>query len=217
MSGHPHPRKSKRNNKRRNPNSQGSAMVSLHPPPFMATKRFTTTARYLSSAAASAPGVAVTRACLLNHLIMNINNNESNYRYLSGVRLKNIKMWSSTATLGSVVTNSVEWTSTYGPSTIKSDTSVGTAVPAFVSSAPPVNSLARMWSLTGSNESDVLCLLQCPTNTIVDVTLECTIFDRETPVNVTSTNSGTTGQTYVTYLDGITNLIFVPVSYASLT
>lgn len=210
-------RKSQRNNKSRRPKSQGSAMVSLHPPQFMATKRFTTTARYLSSSASTGAGIPVTRACLLNHLIMNINNNESNYRYLSGVRLANIKMWSSTATLGAVTTISVEWTSTYGPSTIKSDTSVGTAVPAFVSSAPPPNSLAKVWSLTGSNETDVLCLLQCPTNTIVDVVLECTIFDRETPVNVTTTAGGVTGQTYVTYLDGVTNTVFVPVSYISLT
>jgi hypothetical protein len=161
------PRKSQRNNQRRN-SSQGSAMGrSLHPPQFLATKRFHTTARYLSSAAATT--VSITRACLLNHLIMNVNNNQTNYRYLSGVRLTGIKMWSSTATLGAVVTNSVEWTSTYGPSTIKSDTSVGTAVPAFVSSAPPPNSLARMWSLTGSNETDQLMILNCPTNTIVDV------------------------------------------------
>jgi len=209
-------RKSKRTNQRRNPKSQGSAMTrSFHPPQFLATKRFNTTARYLSSAAAVT--ISITRACLLNHLVMCVSNNTTSYRYLSGVRLTGIKMWSSTATLGAVVTNSVEWTSTYGPSTIKSDTSVGTAVPAFVSSVPPPNSLARVWSLTGSNETDQLMILNCPTNTIVDVSLECTVFDRETPVAVTTTNTGVTGQTYVTYLDGVTNTIFVPVSYISLT
>ncbi len=184
----------------------------LSPPQFAATKRIVGRARYL--AASSSTGTSITRAILLNHLVMNSASGTTNYRVFSGFRLKSVEMWQSST---STTPLSVEWTSSLGPSPVVSDTSVGTAFPAHVSTSPPKDSLAAFWSLTSSNESDVLLILTFDQQAVVDITFEAIIQNGEVPVAVTTTASGTAGKVYMTYLSGATTTVLPPVSYAALT
>lgn len=181
-----------------------------HPPQFESTVRISRRARFLASAAMN---VSITRAMLLNHLIMNTAAT-ANYRLLSGFKLKSITIW-TIAAVGSPSSCSVEWTSSYGPSKIISDSGMGVE-PAFVQTSPPTQSLASFWSLTGSNESDVLALVVAPINSVLDITYEMIFQNGETPVLVTTSNGGTLGQVYMTPFDGVVTGVAKPVSYESL-
>jgi len=154
---------------------------------------------------------------LLSHLVMNASGSTANYRLLSGFRLKSVEIWASTATLGAVTTASVEWTSENGPTTVHSDSSVGTAEPLHVLARPPPNSLAGFWSVTGVNEASVLCFIAVPANAVVDITYDAIFQNGEAAVLVTTTASGVAGTVYLTYLQGATTTTFAPVSYTSLT
>ncbi len=183
------------------------------PPQFSASKRITGRARYLAASANA--GLSITRAFLLNHLVLNSASGTTNYRILSGFRLRSIEMWQSSAT--STTALSVEWTSSYGPSTVISDTPVGTAFAAHVSSSPPRDSQAAFWSLTGSNESEVVMILSFDQQAVIDITFEAIVQNGEAPVAVTTTASGTAGAVYMTYLSGVTTTTLPPVSYSRLT
>ncbi len=190
---------------------QSKQLALAHPPQFQSTKKFVGRARYLALAANNIP-LSITRRILLNHLIMNTTAT-TNYRLLSGIRLKSVSIWQS----GSTSPISVEWTSQYGPSSIVSDTAVGTAQPAYVSTSPPPMSLASFWSITGQNETEVIAILSYVTNAVIDITYEAVLQNGETPTSVTTTANGTTGTVYMTYLDGVTKTDLIPQSYASLT
>jgi len=172
-------------------------------------------ARYVATAAVV--NLSVTRGFLLNHLIMNAAGGTTNFRLFSAFRLKSVELWATTATLGSPVTSSVEWTSSNGPSIIHSDTSIGTAEPAHVKTGVPQQSLASFWSISGTNESEALFILNLANGGIVDITYEAVIQNGETPVSATTTNAGVAGTVYMTYLGGVTSTALAPQSYAALT
>jgi len=184
-----------------------------HPPSFIATIGFKRKARF--SVASALANASLTRAMLLNHLVMNIASGTSNYRLLSGFKLNRIEIWSPGSSAFAPSTCSVEWTSTYGPTTIVSDTSM-TTTPAHLLAQPPLMSLSSFWSITGSNESDSIALITAPASSIIDITYECRLQNGETPQNDVSTNNGTTGAIYMTPLFGLTTTSTVPVSYPSL-
>jgi len=214
--------KNKNNSKRAqgraktNPNVNGTSTFS-HPPQFTATVRFERKARFVANAGTT---LSLTRAMLLSHLVA-AKTTSTATRLLSGIRLKSLTLWSfpnSTATSLQMVpvTVSVEWTSTYGPSKIISDTSMSIS-PASVQSNPPRNSLASFWSLTGSNESDVLCILEIPQYTVIDMTYECILQNGETPTALSPTTAMTAGSVYMSYLDGIAGAgKLTPLSYLSI-
>jgi len=139
---------------------------------------------------------------LLNHLLMGTSANHGG-RILSGFKLNGFKVWSlGAAGVAVPATVSVEWTSNLGPSTIVSDSSMSIA-PAFVNTKPPKDSLASFWSLTGSNETEVLAILTYTTGSIVDMSYEAILQNGETPVVVVTTLAGVVGQVYMTPLSGI--------------
>lgn len=93
----------------------------------------------------------------------------------SSVRLKRVKIWStlvasSPATSG-MVTCSVEWQSTRGPTTLVSDTG-NSFTPAHVDTVPPALSEANFWSQVSSTttiRNEVLFYISCPVGSVVDV------------------------------------------------
>lgn len=182
-----------------------------HPPQFDSTKHVQGRARYLVVGTQTA--VSVTRGALLNHLVMNSASGTANYRLCSAIRLKSVQVWGAAAS-GTV---SVEWRSANGPTVIASDTTVLSAQPAMVRTAPPAHTLASFWSLTGSNESEVLFIITALDGSIVDITYEMVLQNGEAPVLATTTASGAIGTVYMTYLAGVTTTGFAPISYASLT
>lgn len=204
---------SERKTKARKGRGRAMAQAQSHPAQFNSTVRFSRFARYSSGGATNSP-FSLTRGVLLNHLVMNSSGLLANRRLLSGIRLKNIKMWSIPAVGGAPTTLSCEWTSTYGPSKVVSDTSMGVQ-PAFVNTGPPPQSLASFWSLTGVNEADVIAILTYTTSTVFDIQYEAIVQNGETPVLVTASNNGVLGQVYMTPLDGVgAGREVIPQSYA---
>jgi len=124
-------------------------------------------------------------------------------RIFSGVRLNWIKIYSfSNETESEISTVSVEWTSTNGPSKVISDTG-NPLHPAYVHTAPPRDSLASFWSLTGNNESDVLCFIVKPSSAICDINVSYTLQNGETPSSASSFSGLSVGSVGI---DGPANL-----------
>jgi len=186
----------------------------VHPPQFQSTVMVTRRARFTATGGGYA-SLGVSRDSLLNHLVSCILTT-SNARVLSGFRIRSVEMWSIGS--GGVVlptTVSVEWTSSYGPSRIVSDTSMSIA-PAHVVTAPPPDSLASFWSLSGSNENDVVMILSIPEGTVLDITYDAIFQNGESPVIVTTTTSNTAGALYMMCFDGATSFGYLkPQSYVN--
>jgi len=111
----------------------------------------------------------------------------------------------------------LQWSSNYGPTSEFSDTGNAFA-PAHLIVTPPPQSLASFWSLTGSNESEILATYSCSIFTTVDVYVDMVLEDGESVATVTTTASGVAGQLYAGYLDRSVGAgaLFIPISYQSL-
>lgn len=201
-----------------NKTSNGKSGIP-HPPQFNSTIMINRKARFQYGNTASGT-LSLTRAMLLNHLVV-ANSATSVVRILSGFRLKSITLWavqnSTSASFQFLPeTVSVEWTSNYGPSVIVSDTSMSVQ-PAYVQTSPPSNSLASFWSLTGSNESEVIALISGVYGMIIDITYDCILQNGETPVAITQTTASVNATVYMSYLDGLAgNGYYVPISYKGI-
>jgi len=163
----------------------------------------------------------IRRSDLLNLLMVNLAGGTSSARLIAGVKVRRVEFWglSNSASVQNTGTISIEWLSQFGPSREISDTAIPSIRPPYLSATPPIQSAASFWSLTGSNESEVLfTLVATPSGCVIDVFLDIILFDGESSVTITTTASGTTGQLYMGYLDGpISGGKWQPVSYTSLT
>jgi hypothetical protein len=191
-----------------------------HVPQFQSTIRFKHHFRYQAASQLTAFGI--TRGFLLNLLVSADGGGSPSTvasRLFSGVKINRIEIRCPGAAVAAgsdttSLTTSLEWTSTYGPSSEQSDS--GTPLhPPLLMTSPPPQSLASFWSLTGSNESDVLMLLTVPTQSIVDLWVDVVLMDGQTPVAVTLATSSTDGQVYALAMDGHTSNVLVPVSYST--
>jgi hypothetical protein len=118
--------------------------------------------------------VPIDRNCLLKLLYTTDLSGTRGKTLYSGVRLKRVQMW-ATPTEGSttMVSCSVEWQSSRGPTTLISDSGNAT-VPAHVDSKPPKDSDASYWSQVSSSttiRNEILFYITCPIHTIVDITI----------------------------------------------
>lgn len=182
-------------------------------------------ARYMYSGTSAVVNRSITRGFMLNTLIMNNNGTTGHGRLFAGVKLNRIEIFSTSAS-----PIALEWTSSLGPSREITDQSLTAASVATIKSSPPRNSLAGFWSMTGSNESEALLNLSLPASdtvvggvntrgqTVIDVWIEAILMDDETVVNVTTTNSGTLNQLYLTNFDGPSGATvgLVPQSYRTI-
>ncbi len=178
------------------------------------------TVRY--TAGSNTGKIAISRANLLNSLIFNTAGTTTNYRMYMTVRVVEVEMFAiSTTTTGTgPVSIGLEWISENGPAINIQDTSLGSTYPAHIKSSPPADSLSRMWSVSGVNESTNLFALEVSgNNDVVDVRLEVVFQDylhSGAPTAYTSTAAGTVGTMYTTPLDGASGKL-VPISVNSLS
>jgi hypothetical protein len=162
----------------------------------------------------------ITRANLLNLMAVGSTTGGTTQaaRIFSGVKLNRVELRSIGTNPGTgndtlIQTSTIEWTSTYGPSSEISDS--GTALhPPFIQTSPPSQSLASFWSLTGSNETDVLMVLNLPASSSVDIWIEAIMQDGQSVVEV-ALSSATLGVVYALALDGPSSNRIVPVSYTT--
>jgi len=198
--------------------NSSNGLTIPRPPQFVATVRFPHRARF--QCATGVTTLNITRAILLNLLFV-AKTSSTATRLLSGIRLKSISLWAvqtgqSASEQLVACTTSVEWTSTNGPSTIVSDSSMS-VLPAYVQTSPPRNSLASFWSLTGNNETDVLAILSLVDRSVIDITFESVIQNGETPTALSPTTAMTAGSVYMSYLDGVAGAGKIPATSYNTT
>lgn len=104
----------------------------------------------------------------------------SSYRLLASIRLKKVEVWAP-ASAGSFATASVEFTSTASTVSARralfSDTTLGTARPAYVHARPSPESLAGMWFT--SSGTATLFSVTCPSGSVIDVSMSVTFVGTE--------------------------------------
>jgi len=202
-------------NKRRNKNNQNSRLIQQ----IDASVRIRCRLRFQKNAGASGAPINLTRANLLNLMLVG-SGAMLCYRIISGIKLKRFEVIS---TYGASISSdpvaiSLEWLSNYGPSSEISDTASNVSANACLKTSPPKQSLASFWSLTGNNESEVLCKLILPTNCThtVDCWFDIVLMDDETPVTVATAALSTAAQFYRGWLDGQSTSVLRPVSYTDI-
>jgi hypothetical protein len=131
----------------------------------------------------------------LNTLIVNLSSSVSNSRLLQAVKVNKITLYTSNVA-------SVEWLSSYGPSSAILVTGTSTVSPGILMSRPPQKTLAGAWSFNGSNESENLLSLTYTSGDILDVSFSAVFCDRSAGSSVTTVNSGSIGFVYRTFFDG---------------
>jgi len=145
------------------------------------------------------------------------------YRTLQAIRMKSIRMWGPMSSTLTPVTVSVEWLSGTssplfgGPSKFISDTSIGSTACAHVRSTPPSESLSSKWFQGSSLQSTILCQLNGPTGTIIDIVWEG-VFAASGVANSVSTaiSGATAGVQYVRALDSAGSSLIVPLLVATI-
>lgn len=161
-------------------------------------------------------GVSVTRADLLN-LVQVATSSTSSVRVVEAVRLRCVEMWSNPSALGAPPVNlNLEWLGENSPSTVVSDVSMGVR-PAHVRTSPPAATSNRWWSMTGSLESDSLFLITLAANSVVDVTVDLRLVEKESPTAGDATSGLTLGQFYGGYLDGLSSGKLVPSNWTPVS
>jgi len=163
--------------------------------PYKADVIFGMTLRYQVTGASITSPKPIIRAFLLDTIIANKSSGTTNVRILAAVRVNSVTLTTSTNA-------GILWSSQYAPSQLTTVNGTSTTAAGIYRSRPPANSTASFWSLTGSNETEVLFSLLATSNDYIDVSMSCVFMDSESPINVTTVNAGVVNSVYRTYLDG---------------
>ncbi len=135
-------------------------------------------------------------------------------------RLRRLSIWGPMASDLKPVTVSVEYAASAGPiggsTQLRSDTSMGSTEPAYVTYAPPPQSAQAMWQ--GASATGAAAIISGPINSIIDLEMDLMLQNGEAAVACTSAASGATaGTVYCRGLDALASAstVFPPVSYAT--
>ncbi len=204
-----------RKNRRRRLQMRNGAQAIAHPPAFNATISYAKKFRFQTSAALV--NVSISMTDILGLLAVADTTILASWLN-STFRFKSIELWGPMSSTLAPVTVSVEFpnTSTLGLSgsrRIASDTSMGATQVAHVKALPLPNSLQSFWQ--GTAGSQPFMILNAPTNTIIDLSLDLVLQNGETPVTV-AVVAATVGQVYCRALDLSTGSLCVPVSYVTI-
>lgn len=182
------------------------------PPAFVPTLRLSHKFRFQNAAGST---VSITRKNLLN-LIQVATSATTTIRVIEGIRLRSLELWVNPVALGSTPsTAQIEWAGENSPSTVVSDTSMG-VLPVHIRTTPPPSSSNRWWSMSGSQETDVLFTIAVPANSVLDVIVEIRTVEQEAPVAGDIPVGAVLGTTYGNYLDGIAGAAWAPVGWTVL-
>jgi len=145
-----------------------------------------------------------------------------NYTTCSAVRVRKVEMWAPMLA-ATPTTCSLTWAGEKrAPSRELTDTTMSTAEPAHLVSAPPKGSFPDMWFNTADAgvNNDTVFSITVPIGAVVDVTLTFQYSDSERQgYTFTTSTAGTAASTYYGPLDRVTTgatPIMLPVSLAYL-
>jgi hypothetical protein len=183
-----------------------------HPPQTKPDIRVTKIFRFLSNLARS--DQLLTAAELFNQLEI-ATSATSTVRLINAVRLIKMEMWCAAAQ-GSAP-NFLQITgASNSPGEMVSDTQMGIE-PAHVVWRPDPKAQSSMWKVSGTDDAQNLLYYTCPSNTVVDVTLELILLMAgEASVAGSVPVGATLGTVYSDYLDGISLAHVVPEDWPLL-
>jgi hypothetical protein len=200
-----------------------SKPMPIKPPAHEATVTFGRTLRFQIQSTAVA---SITRAQLLNLMVMGSPSANTSYRMADAVKVRRVRIWGNPPGVSSALISptAIQWFSENGPTKIISDNGMGSTYGAKVSSRPPSESLAGFWSLTGTNEATVLFDLFANTGDIVDVELSFRLQNQflvatgsEAVTTVITSTNPVPGVAYCLYLDNGSTNFWMPVDQKTLT
>ena len=134
----------------------------------------------------------------------------------AAAKIHRVSIWSPPPSQGSVATCSLAWLDEYNNAKeVKevSDTTMSTAVPAYLTTSPPQGSQAYHWISAGASNS---MKITAPTGSVIDIHCTHTLYDAATNSETYSVASGTVGALYYLPLDGSSD-VFLPVGLQTTT
>jgi hypothetical protein len=195
----------------RKSSQRGGMERSPNPPMFSSNIRVSHKYRFEATGAVTS---SITDSQVLASLggicALNTNNVTS---WATSFRIKKISIWAAPPSQGAASTCSVEWFG-FGnsPAIEHSDTTLSVARNAVVHSQPPPQSLCSFWQkATGT----ALFKLTCPTNSVVDLTVDYILSDDEVTQSTATATVNVLGMVYYLPLDGIATHLLIPVSLVS--
>jgi len=137
------------------------------------------------------------------------------YRLLESMKIRRVEVWAANSAGNASNTITLEWTKTAdfgGPGKVVSDTALGIANVACVSTPPDKSSLASDWIGTAAN---TLFQITLPQGAVLDLLVDISLFDTDAPVAVTAAVAGATvGKLYCRALDNQNATpVILPVGY----
>jgi len=151
--------------------------------------------------------LTITRGDILNLLQVGIVSGAAGNtaRLMRGAKINKLEVYMAPTAAGTNNFN-LTWHSQFGcPKTLSMST-LGSAEIGYLNSRPPRDSAAELWSVTGTNETEVLFAMDVPISTVIDihVTWQLQDFTSESPVPVIAAGNATTisGIVGVRDLDG---------------
>lgn len=200
----------KRNQKVRGRKTLRQKTSNLNPPQILTNVVKSHRYRYLASSAIVAVGIQdvhVQRAlggiCTVANTTVAVS--------VKSFKLNKIEIWAPTSTSTTPTTVSVEWLGqNNSPNLEHSDTSINVSRPAHLITRPPRNSLASFWQ--NSAGGTALFVLNCPSGSIIDISVNMIEADESTALLTSTIVTGTLGVQYWLPLDGTTTHLLTPVS-----
>ncbi len=204
--------------KKKNKGQRGVGWEPPQPGTLDTSLRIDRTFRFQASSAGV--GTTITNQNLLQILSVGISSTQVS-SILQSARLKRITMWGPPASNLAPVTVSCQWgengPSGFGGNAVPhSDTSVGSAYPAYLSVKPPEGTLPGMWMSfqTSLPTTAVLCLLDFPANAIIDLQVNLVVNSIATTGPAQTVSSSVLGTIYLLRADGVGGTL-VPVNMST--
>lgn len=193
------PRKVRTRRARRDP---ANTTMSHVPPPLCTDDLVSTSFRYTASGTTN---ITVTRAILLNSFGL-ASSTTNLYRLIGAIRIRAVHVWSAPNSNPALdFITEFGWNSPDTRPSVGITTSMGTSEIGYRKYVPPKKSLAAMWSISGSNESDAIFTLNFNTGDVIqlDVTyqLQNAYVPSFTPTSITVGGTATAGYLYLLDLD----------------
>jgi len=213
--------KKKKGKGRKNASAQivGGHYEPPQPGPFLSSFRIDKVLRY--QAASAGTGLAITTFDLLTLLNMGVTTT-SIVSLIQSVKVKRIQIWGPPPSALTPVTVSVEFqggntSGAYGTNSVtKSDTSMGSSYPAYISANTPKDSFSSMWIQNNSSISSTnWALLTFPSGALVDLHVSF-ILSQSMVGMTTAVTTSVVGTLYMLHLDGDSGIL-VPVSFPTTT
>ncbi len=174
-------------------------------PHIRTTRRF----RFVATSAVAYNSITVKDLAGVCGVVGTVTNTTGAY-LVGTLRVAKVEMWSPPASVGTSVSISMSWGGfNNSPNIEYTDSSVSQTEPAHIACRPPRESLAKFWQTTGNDSP--LFILNCPTSTIIDVTIEFMEADSSSALTTTSLVTAVVGQRYYLALDDTSNHVIVPV------